>query len=415
MKLEIYGNERYEKACADLERQYEGLLERVKTDRQSYVGSLGWLYPRTWANQAILEQIKSIAAEIRANAQVLVLIGVGGSNNSARAMIKALGESGNIEIVYAGNTLSSYALHKVYEYVKDKSFYVHCIAKNFETLEPGSSFKLFRSLLREKYKERYGQRVIATGSEGSLFDEISRKEGYRFLAFPWDVGGRYTAFTAVGLLPMAVAGLDIEAFLQGAEDMQKELFAADAGDNAAYRYACLRNLYYREGYRIELLASFEPRFRYFYKWWIQLFGESEGKEDKGIFPASADYSEELHALGQFMQEGTPLVFESFLDVQEEEQALLVPRDGIEDGFAYIEKTDFREINRKVFRGTLEAHSKRFPCLCFGLERLDTRHLGALMYFFMFSCYLSCEMMGVNPFNQEGVEEYKRCAFRMLGK
>ncbi len=144
MKLEIYGNERYEKACADLARQHEGLLERVKTDRQSYAGSLGWLYPRTWANQAILEQIKSIAAEIRANAQVLVLIGVGGSNNSARAMIKALGESGNIEIVYAGNTLSSYALHKVYEYVKDKSFYVHCIAKNFETLEPGSSFKLFR-------------------------------------------------------------------------------------------------------------------------------------------------------------------------------------------------------------------------------------------------------------------------------
>lgn len=414
MEMSVYGNLKYEKLYAEFLENNKKILENIIEFDEKYKDSLGWLNPDKHAGEDILRETQALADEIRASADVFVLIGVGGSNNTARALIKALQRDSKVEILYAGKNLSAYELNELKRKLENASVYINCIAKNFETLEPGSSFRVFTDILKKKYGEEHRKRVINTGTEGSGFEELSKKEGYRFLSFPEDVGGRYTAFTSVSFLAMAVAGLDIRSFVGGATVMRKELMNTEES-NLAYRYACLRNTYYKAGYRLELLSSFETRLEYFYKWWIQLFAESEGKEDKGIFPISALYSEELHSLGQFVQAGTPIIYESFLSIKEEDSSYIVPEGSPGDGFSYIEGKDFSDISKKVFQGTLEAHSRRLPCILFETDRFDEYNIGALMYFFMFACYISCEIMGVNPFNQEGVEEYKRCAFRMLGK
>lgn len=414
MEISLRGGQRYEDSYQKVLRDNKKILEKILEGQRKYHDSLGWLNPIKWANEELLEEIKDIAKEIKENADVFILIGVGGSNNTARAMIKALGEDTGVEIIYAGNNLSAYELNKILKRIENKSIYINCIAKNFETLEPGIGFRIFREFLKNKYKEVYNKRIITIGTKGSLLEKISNTERYRFLEFPNDVGGRYTAFTSVSLLAMAVAGLDINSFVEGAVSMSKELYNFEI-DNIAYRYACLRNTYYKNSYRLELLTSFETRFEYFYKWWIQLFAESEGKDNKGLFPIAALYSEELHSLGQFVQEGNPIIFETFLSVKNDENTYIIPQSSIDDKFSYIENKALKDINEKVFRATIEAHSNRLPCILFEIEHFDEYNLGALMYFFMFSCYISGEIFGINPFDQRGVEEYKKCAFKSLGK
>jgi len=394
------------------------VLESIgsEADFEKYGDSLGWFDIDTWANEAELSAIEELAAKIRKDADVFVLIGVGGSNNAARSVIEAFPGSDGPEIVYAGNSLSPWAFEQVMNKIRGKSVYIDCIAKNFQTLEPGSAFRVLREYLYETYGEKANERIIATGSRNSLLEDICKEHGYTFVEFPQTVGGRYTAVTAVGLLPMAVAGIDIRALVKGAADMAAELKGCRGITQSAYRYAVARNLYYNEGYRMEMLASFEPQLHWFYKWWIQLFAESEGKDDKGLYPISGEYSEELHSVGQFLQDGSPVIFETFLHVKDPQASMIVhPDDRVKDAFDYLNGKDFREINEAAYGATLRAHSEKMPCMVLEVEKLTPYSFGEIFYFFMYTCYVSAGILGVNPFDQEGVEAYKQRMFKALGK
>ena len=400
------------------EPQNLGILRAAQAGEDCYADSLGWLDTEEWAKEAQLAAIEALAAEIREKADTFVLIGVGGSNNAARSVIEALKgmDPHAPEIVYAGNTLSAHAMQALLKGLEGKSVYIDCIAKNFETLEPGAAFRVLRKWLYQTYgAEEAPKRILATGTKGSALEALCSEHGYAFLEFPKNVGGRYSAVTNVGLLPMAVAGVDIRALVRGAHEMQLHLRNASAEQNEAYCYAALRNVHYQNGSRIELLSCFEPQLRWFYKWWIQLFAESEGKDKKGIFPAAAEFSEELHSIGQFIQDGTPLLFETFLDVTEQEASVFAEPDGIADGFDYLNGKDFREINRADLDATIGAHVQSLPCAKLEIGKIDSYAFGQLFYFFSFACYLSCRMMGVNPFDQPGVEAYKARMFAALGK
>ena len=394
----------------------EPVLKRAQAGEEKYADSQGWLDPEKWAGEDTLSRIEEIAAEVRANSDAFVLIGVGGSNNAARSVIKALADDCGTEIIYAGNTLSPHALNKMLKSLEGKDYTIDCIAKNFETLEPGSSFRILREAMAKKYTpEEAAKRTICTGTFGSSLEKLCQEEGYTFVPFPTDIGGRYSAFSYVGLLPMAVAGIDIRALVRGGKDIAARLHETGAEDNLALKYAALRNLYNRKGYVLEMMASFEPQFSAFFKWWVQLFGESEGKDGKGIFPVAAEYSEELHAVGQYLQDGAPLMFETFLDVKEPNSSLVIHSDGKKDYFDYLNDKDFFDINKAAFSATVTAHSQKMPCVIFELDALDTYHFGQLFYFFQFACYVSGEILGINPFDQPGVEAYKGWMFKALGK
>lgn len=394
------------------------VLEKTgcREDFQKYKESLGWFNVDEWAGEKELDAIADLAEKIRKDADVFVIIGVGGSNNAARSVIEAFPESDGPEIVYAGNSLSPWAFSQVMKKIRGKSVYIDCIAKNFQTLEPGSAFRVLREYLYETYGDKAAGRIIATGSRNSLLEDICREQGYTFVEFPQNVGGRYTAVTAVGLLPMAVAGIDIRSLARGAVDMASELAAHKDASQIAYRYAVARNLYYKEGYRMEMLASFEPQLHWFYKWWIQLFAESEGKDDKGLYPISGEFSEELHSVGQFLQDGSPVIFETFLHLKQPQSSMVVhPDENVIDEFDYLNGKDFRDINEAAYGATLKAHSEKLPCMVLELDTLTPYSFGQIFYFFMYTCYVSAGILGVNPFDQEGVEAYKQRMFDALGK
>ena len=374
-------------------------LLRARTGEERYADSQGWLHVDEWAGEEVLAHIERIAAHIRETCDAFVLIGVGGSNNAARSVIEALADGTGPEIVYAGNTLSANAMNRMLKKLEGKRFAVDCIAKNFETLEPGASFRVLRRELAARYSpEEAADRIICTGTYGSSLEALCKAEGYTFVPFPTNVGGRYTAMTYVGLLPMAVAGIDIRTLVRGAADMETTLHTGVPEDN-----------------KLELLASFEPQFRWFYKWWVQLFAESEGKDGKGLFPVTAEFSEELHAVGQYIQDGAPLMFETFLDVEARQDSLVVMPDGKADYFDYLNGKDFYDINKAAFSATVTAHSEKLPCLIFDVPALDAYNFGQLFYFFQFACYISGSLLGINPFDQPGVEAYKGWMFKALGK
>ncbi len=401
----------------ELDRSAE-LLERCKQGEARYADSLGWLNVAEWAGPGHLARVEALAAEIRQKADVFVLIGVGGSNNAARAVEKAIAPPDGTEIVYAGNTLSANAMNRMLESLEGREVYIDCVAKNFETLEPGASFRVLRQYLVRRYGRREAAgRILCTGTPGSPLEELCRREGYAFLPFPPNVGGRYTALSYVHLVPLAVAGVDIRALARGASEMEQLLKAQPAGENMALRYAVLRNLYNRCGYRAEMLSAYEPRLAWFFKWWEQLFAESEGKDGKGLLPITGEYSEQLHSLGQFVQDGTHLMFETFLDVQTPGagDSLILGGTDVEDGFGYLDGKDFWTLNKASFAATRRAHSQVLPCLTLEIGALDAYHYGQLFYFYAFVCYLSGSLLGVNPFDQPGVEAYKAWMFETLGK
>ena len=393
------------------------VLARCQAGEERYADSQGWLEVDEWAGPAVLDRTERLAAELRAIADTFVIIGVGGSNNSARAVIKALRPNG-ARIVYAGNTLSAHELNDVLAELEGHDVVIDCIAKNFETLEPGSSFRLLRQYLVGRYgKEEAARRIVCTGTIGSPLEELCRAEGYTFVPFATNVGGRYTALTEVHLLPLAVAGADIRALAAGAKRMQEQLRKTDGLENSAWRYACLRNILWDRGYRVELLGFFEPRFRWFSKWWEQLYAESEGKDGKGIFPAALECSEEMHSLGQYAQDGTHQLFETFIDLMEPGagDSLVLGGTDVADAFGYLDGKDFWDINKASFNATRAAHAEVLPVLTLEIDRIDEEHFGMLFYWFAFACYASGSLLGVNPFDQPGVEAYKRLMFEALGK
>lgn len=397
--------------------EHADVLARCQAGEDRYADSLGWLSIDEWASDAILDRTCALAEQIRSMADTFVVIGVGGSNNGSRSVQAALAPEG-ARLVWAGNTLSAWELNRVLDELEGHDVVIDCIAKNFETLEPGSSFRLLRQYLVERYgREEAARRIVCTGTIGSPLEDLCRAEGYTFVPFATNVGGRYTALTEVHLLPMAVAGVDIRALVAGARTMERLLRTAPAGENSAFAYASARNMLWDRGYRVELLSFFEPRFRWFSKWWEQLFAESEGKDGRGIFPAAAECSEELHSLGQFVQDGTHILFETFLDVLEPGagDSLVLGGTDVADAFGYLDGKDFWDINKASFTATREAHAGMLPCFTLELDRLDEEHMGMLFYWFAFACYASGELLGVNPFDQPGVEAYKRLMFDALGK
>jgi len=397
------------------ESLYNEILQSYKDDKEQV---LGWMDIDKIADKRLLNIIEEKAKEIRENADVFILIGVGGSNQGARAVIKAFQKEEKPKILYSGNNLSPIYMNNILDQIQGKSVYVNIIAKNFATLEPGICFRVIRKYLEEVYgEEEASRRIIATGSPGgSSLEKLAEQKGYLFLPFPLDVGGRYSVMSAVGLLPIAVSGVSLSELISGAKAMQEYANNTVAEENDLLRYAVIRNELLKMGKNIEILAYFEPSLEYFSKWWIQLFGESEGKDGKGIFPTACSFSEDLHSLGQYIQSGQRIMFETFLNIERQSSHLIVPKDGAPDYFDYLDGKDFAWINRVAYEATVKAHTDGgVPCMIMNIPELTPYYMGQLFYFFEMACYISGRILGVNPFDQPGVEAYKHNMFKALGK
>ncbi len=401
-----------------------GLFQKINQGQKASADVLGWFNVASLMDEALLGKIEIKARQIRENGEIFILIGIGGSNQGARAAIKAMRPEYSAvpdkpQLIYAGNNLAVDYLKSVLKQVEGKSVYVDVIAKNFATLEPGIVFRIIRKFMEDTYGEKEAAtRICATGSLNcSSLEKLGQAKGYSLFPFPLDVGGRYSVLTAVGLLPMAVAGLDIRQMLAGARDMELLLKSVQCQENPAVLYAVIRNLLLKKGYGVEILSHFEPRLEYFAKWWIQLFGESEGKNLTGIYPTTCSYSEDLHSLGQYIQQGKRFLLESFLTIEESQGALAIPeaqRD--QDGFDYLEGKEFATLNEAAYQATLKAHHDGgVPCMVINLPGLNEYYLGQLFYFFEYACFISGSLLGVDPFEQPGVEAYKTKMFEILGK
>ncbi len=399
-------------------RQAEPVLRQAVEGDPQYRDFTGWRTVDEHAGPDRVAFLQQEADRVRKDADAFVTIGIGGSNQSSRAAIKALRPKDGPEMLWAGNTISACEMARTLEELDGyKSVYIDCIAKNFETLEPGIAFRVLRQYLEKRYGEaEAAKRIFATGTPGSTLHQLCKDHGYTFLTFPERVGGRFSVLSDVGLFPMAVAGVDIAAVTAGMRQMRDRIFAEKAEENIALRYAVLRKLFLEKGYAMEMLSFFEPRLDYFAKWWVQTFAESEGKEDTALYPIVSSNSEDLHAVGQYVQQGRPILFETFLEIRDRDASVILPPETKKDYFDYLTGKDFWDINEAARKGTFSAHSDRgIPCLCFSIPAIDAHTLGQLYYYFIFSCYLSCELLGVNPFDQPGVEAYKHQMFALLGK
>ena len=398
----------------DFQRRVDEVKPYVARAQQNEFG--GWVDLPVNYDKDEFARIKAAAKKIQDDSEYLVCIGIGGSYLGHRAVIEALGGAKKTKILYAGNSLSPRELQKVQRELGDKDFSVNVISKSGTTTEPAVAFRIFKQMLIDKYGEaEAAKRIYATtdANKGALHDEAVAK-GYETFVVPDSIGGRYSVLTAVGLLAIAAAGVDIDALMDGAEEERASLIS-DGG--LATEYAVARNVLLENDYNIEILANFEPQFMYFNEWWKQLFGESEGKDHKGIFPASVIDSTDLHSMGQYIQEGRRNLFETFVEIKEEYDGVTVPEltENL-DGLKYLEGKEMDYVNKTANAATREAHiAGGVPVMEVILPKLDERSLGALIYFFEMSCALSGFCLGVNPFNQPGVEAYKTRMFELLGK
>ena len=387
---------------------------------------LGWLDLPTNYDKEEFARIKAAAAKIKENSDVFIVIGIGGSYLGARAAIEFLTSPNyNLlckdtpQIFYTGNSISSAALNEVLALCEGKRFSVNMISKSGTTTEPAIAFRVLRGILEERYgKEGARERIYCTTDKvkGTL-KELADKEGYETFVVPDDVGGRFSVLTAVGLLPIAVAGADIDALMAGAKAAQDELVSTDLEQNDAYKYAAVRNVLYRKGYATELLVSYEPYFQLMSEWWKQLYGESEGKDNKGLLPDSVIFSTDLHSLGQYIQDGVRNLFETVVQIDKAKSELVIEAvDGNADGLNFLAGKTMDYVNKKAFQGTVLAHNDGgVPNMVINVPEASEFELGYLIYFFEKACAVSGYTLGVNPFNQPGVEAYKKNMFALLGK
>ena len=387
---------------------------------------LGWVDLPVAYDREEFDRILVAAEKIKKSCDVLVVIGIGGSYLGARAVIEFLRsplynnlKKDTPDIYFAGNTISAASLAEVFALCEGKDVCVNVISKSGTTTEPAVAFRAFRSFLEEKYgKEGARERIFVTTdkAKGTL-KQFSTERGYETFVVPDDVGGRFSVLTAVGLLPIAVAGIDISALMAGAASARAELLNKDFAGNAALRYVAYRNLFYRSGKAVEMLVSYEPYMQMMNEWWKQLYGESEGKDKKGLLPDSVIFSTDLHSLGQFVQDGSPVVFETVLSVGESGASFKIPNDAENvDGLNFLTGLELDYVNEQAMKGTLLAHQDGgVPNLLLELEARNETSLGYLIYFFELACAVSGYLLGVNPFNQPGVESYKKNMFALLGK
>ena len=396
--------------------KYETIYnEVILSESDDKEAVLGWMRIDEILNEEIIQTMEKKAKQIREDADIFILIGVGGSNQGSRAVLKMFQSKGP-EVIYAGNNLSSKYLNEILKKIENKSVYVNIIAKNFATLEPGMSFRVIRQFLEKTYGlEESAKRIIATGSpNNSSLQQLAKDKGYLFLPFPLEVGGRFSIISPVELFPIAVGGIDIRQIIRGAEMMKAKILSENQDDSDTFAYAIIRNVLYEKEYAIELMAFFEPALTYFGKWWIQLFGESEGKDGKGLFPSMASYSEDLHSIGQWIQSGKRNIFETFINIEEPVDSLIIKADKSKDYFDYLDGMDLDKINRIAYEATKQAHIEgEVPCLTINIPKLSPFYIGQLFFFYEMVCYLSAKILGVNPFDQPGVEAYKNYMFSRL--
>ncbi len=390
---------------------------------------LGWIDLPVDYDKEEFERIKKAAAKIQSDSEVLIVIGIGGSYLGARAAIDFLGHDfyNNVskeirktpEIYYAGNNISSSYLQGLLDVVGDRDFSVNVISKSGTTTEPAIAFRVFKDKLEKKYgKKEAAKRIYATtDKEKGALKVLATAEGYETFVVPDDVGGRFSVLTAVGLLPIAVSGADIDQLMAGAASGRERALNAAYEDNDALQYAVIRNILYRQGKSVEIIANYEPGLHYVSEWWKQLYGESEGKELKGIFPAAVDLTADLHSMGQYIQDGSRLMFETVLNVENPKAEIMIEKAEEDlDGLNYLAGKNMDFVNKSAMNGTILAHTDgKVPNLMVKIPERTEFYLGELFYMFEFACGVSGYILGVNPFNQPGVESYKKNMFAFLGK
>ncbi len=390
---------------------------------------LGWIDLPVDYDKEEFDRIKKAAAKIQSDSEVLLVIGIGGSYLGARAAIEFLRHSfyntvskeirKTPEIYFVGNSISSTYIRHLMDVIGDRDFSINMISKSGTTTEPAIAFRVFKEMMEKKYgKEEAAKRIYATTDKarGSL-KSLATEEGYESFVVPDDVGGRFSVLTAVGLLPIAVSGADIDKLMEGAQAGRKAALENAFEDNDAVKYAALRNILLRKGKGIEILANYEPSVHYVSEWWKQLYGESEGKDQKGIFPASVDLTTDLHSMGQFIQDGSRNMFETVINVETSREEIILQEEPVDlDGLNYLAGKSVDFVNKSAMNGTILAHTDgQVPNFMVTVPEVNEFYLGQLFYFFEFACGVSGYLLGVNPFNQPGVESYKKNMFALLGK
>ena len=390
---------------------------------------LGWMdYPIEHDSKEF-ERIKEAAAKIKSDSQVLIVIGIGGSYLGARATIEALSHSfynllssdvrKTPEIYFAGNNISTKYIRDLLDIVKGKDISINVISKSGTTTEPAIAFRIFKEYMEKKYgRQEASKRIyVTTDREKGALKKLAQDEGYETFIVPDNIGGRFSVLTPVGLLPIATAGIDIDLLMEGAKSAREEYYCKDLEKNNCYLYAAVRNILYRKGKKVEIMASYEPSLRFTAEWWKQLYGESEGKDGKGIFPASVEFTADLHSLGQYIQDGRRFLFETTINIENPAGEIIINKEESDlDGLNYLTGETLDYVNKKALRGTVLAHvDGGVPNLVINIPELSELYYGKLIYFFEKACAISGYMLGVNPFDQPGVEAYKKNMFALLGK
>lgn len=429
IKLNLKNSGITEKTILEYKEQVENIhkdLHRRANDEKDFVG---WIELPTNYDKKEFSRIKKAAKKIKKESDILVVIGIGGSYLGARAVIEALTSSfQNMltdkqrkypQILYVGNNLSPNYINELIEYIGDKDFSVNVISKSGTTTEPAIAFRIFREILENKYgiEEARSRIYVTTDKERGALKTLADNEGYEKFVIPDNVGGRYSVLTPVGLLPIATAGIDIDKLMAGAQTAQERYNDSNLKYNECYKYAVVRNILYKLYKNTEILVNYEPKMHYFTEWWKQLYGESEGKEQKGIFPAGVDFTTDLHSMGQYIQEGRRNLFETVISIENSATDIIINKDEDNlDGLNYLAGKGLDYVNKKAMEGTIKAHvSGDVPNIVINIEKLDEENMGELIYFFEKSCAMSGMILGVNPFNQPGVEEYKKNMFKLLKK
>ena len=384
---------------------------------------LGWVdWPVNYDKEE-LDRIIKDAKYVRDNFDILVVCGIGGSYLGARSALEALEglkSDDKLEVIFMGQTFSPNYVFQILKYLEGKNFAINVISKSGTTTETSISFRLLKELLEKQVgKEKARKAIFATTDrEKGALKTLCNQEGYETFVLPGNIGGRYSVLTAVGTFPLACAGIDVKAMIEGAAQARKEFDNDNLDNNLCYQYACTRDYLYRNNRPVEMYVTYEPQYAQISEWLKQLFGESEGKERKGLYPSSATFSTDLHSLGQYVQQGSPLLFETIIYVEHPKGDIKIPHDDLDlDGLNYLEGKDLAFVNKKAFEGTLKAHVEdgQVPCNVISLDRMDEKTLGYMFYFFMRACAMSAYLLDINPFNQPGVEIYKKNMFHLLGK